>query len=889
MKNHLLVILLSLICNNFSSYAKDPSIFTRNNIVYKINPDGKTVTVKGVGGIDKYLFIMNTDRIVIPDSVTYDKKYCVTAIGNEAFDYTYNDNLRNITLPNTIIAIGDDAFRYCKSLRYINIPSSVTTIGARAFCLCSSLTEVTIPSSVTKISDGAFSNCKRLTKVILPNSLESIGKEAFSNCENLTYMSLPNSVKKIDDLAFFYCINLYSINIPDSVTEIGNEAFNGCINLRSVTIGYSVRTIGYNAFYGCESLASITIPYSVETIKSNAFSNCNNLRIIRIPNGTKERFNHIISYYIDSYYNISSVKLAKTLLEEYQPWNMPFDYRPFQRNKHSRNLQSEEKVKITPQLKTALSQYSKLHLLLNGFIVVEKDSMRGFVNTNGEEIVPCKYDEVHEFCDGMAAVSKENKWGFVNTHGEQVISCKYNSAGNFRDGMATVVKDNKWGFVNTLGEEVVSCKYDEVHEFYGGMAAVLKENKWGFVNSSGEEIVPCKYDEVGDFSEGLAAVAIGEYDQCEWGYVDNFGNIVIPISMAAKYACEFSQGRAFILSNNYLTHDDLRQCYCIDTHGKIIFKNDFKNLNLETFISSISVGNFDRTGYGFDNLDWSDKIKFFKYIDGKIFLPTYDDNIFVVYDLQGNCIEKTTHRPAFLPSNPLVITCGYNVTEFDDNGYRIFESNHKKGIRDLKGNIVVNAKYDYIDYVCIEEDIKMPLANNGLFSVYLAENGLWEDYEYQYHHGFADIYGNDTFTDEVKELVNNSYRISKNEYLQNHLKKKFKNILGTWQADFDKGASLTLIIDKNNITEILKTHQKTQSKTVKTYSFSSEENADRCPLYLLETNTSSYRIEENGIYGKDESIDDEFYSIEFKRVNNYSSNKKQGIAKTHDRKPTRRR
>jgi hypothetical protein len=61
----------------------------------------------------------------------------------------------------------------------MTIPDSVTAIGQDAFCGCTNLTNVTIPDSVTTIADYAFENCTGLTNVTIPASVTSIGQKAF--------------------------------------------------------------------------------------------------------------------------------------------------------------------------------------------------------------------------------------------------------------------------------------------------------------------------------------------------------------------------------------------------------------------------------------------------------------------------------------------------------------------------------------------------------------------------------------------------------------------------------------------------------------------------------------------------------------------------------------
>ena len=153
---------------------------------------------------------------------------------NEAKLFLNGEEVKDLTIPNSVTSIGNYAFYYYRNLTSVTIPNSVTSIGVEAFYNCEGLTSLTIPNSVTSIGEGAFHGCGGLTSLTIPNSVTSIGAHTFAGCRSLTSVVIPNSVTYIGMFAFDGCSGLTSVTIPNSVTSIDNWAFSYCENLLDV-------------------------------------------------------------------------------------------------------------------------------------------------------------------------------------------------------------------------------------------------------------------------------------------------------------------------------------------------------------------------------------------------------------------------------------------------------------------------------------------------------------------------------------------------------------------------------------------------------------------------------------------------------------------------------
>ena len=221
------------------------------------------------------------ENVVVPEGIKY--------IGADAFNaystQTPNnmETLKSITLPESLVSIGKNAFQACKALESITIPKNVSEIGGGAFSNCSSLATAEILGPVKELTGttGVFLGCAALKNVTLPDTLTNIGTGTFNGCASLEKIDLPAGLTEIGREAFNGCESLKEAIIPDGVTEIPSYAFTGCLALEKVELPEGITSIGEYAFdltaendsgeYVNENpkLESINIPSTVTSIAGN--------------------------------------------------------------------------------------------------------------------------------------------------------------------------------------------------------------------------------------------------------------------------------------------------------------------------------------------------------------------------------------------------------------------------------------------------------------------------------------------------------------------------------------------------------------------------------------------------------------------------------------------
>ena len=124
---------------------------------YKKREDG-TIVITGYKG--------SGTSLTVPGRIG---KSAVTAIGNGAFSPFHDreivkygarqKTITQVTLPEGITEIGEQAFDNCCALRSLNIPNGVTAIGNRAFA-GTALEKLVLPHTLTYIGDRVFSKDK---------------------------------------------------------------------------------------------------------------------------------------------------------------------------------------------------------------------------------------------------------------------------------------------------------------------------------------------------------------------------------------------------------------------------------------------------------------------------------------------------------------------------------------------------------------------------------------------------------------------------------------------------------------------------------------------------------------------------------------------------------
>ena len=255
-------------------------------------PYGRTVLYRSVSGWNFQTIkemegtYEESTFIQFADSLTKDfcvKKWDENKDGElSLYEASLVTSLKNISIANDIVSFDElkyfenlsdigTAFQSRTNLSSITLPNSVTAIGTQAFYNCTALTSIQLPDSLESIGEYAFYNCKALSTIQIPESVQSLGERVFVNCSGLTSATLPKGLKSIPAYLFLKCSALAEVVLPDSLEIIGGAAFKECASLTQISLPEGLSVLSDGAFDG-SGLKEMVLPSTLTQIGDHALA-----------------------------------------------------------------------------------------------------------------------------------------------------------------------------------------------------------------------------------------------------------------------------------------------------------------------------------------------------------------------------------------------------------------------------------------------------------------------------------------------------------------------------------------------------------------------------------------------------------------------------------------
>ena len=133
---------------------------------------------------------------------------------------------------------------------------------------------------------------------------------------------------------------------------------------------------------------------------------------------------------------------------------------------------NNEDITIYTDEQETIKHYSDIFDKLAALLPKSKGEVKRTTHQEEQTIdltqqLQARYCEIGEYIDGLAKVCRtignSRLWGFVNEQGEELIPCRYNSVEEFHGGLSFVCLGHYFGAIDKNGTEIIPFQHKSIH------------------------------------------------------------------------------------------------------------------------------------------------------------------------------------------------------------------------------------------------------------------------------------------------------------------------------------------------------------------------------------------------------------------------------------------
>lgn len=260
------------LCENLNSITWQDGVTDIGDYAFQNANKLKEIDLTGIVNIGNYAFNPDSNR---PSNGVYKATFSegLKTIGDFAFaDSPLMGDQGTVTLPSTVTAIGQQAFKGCKNIAKINIPGGVEVISSGAFRECSALVEVTIGEGVKTISSAAFMLCSNLDSITIPASVTSIADSALSSCD-IVYVNCAPTATIGRNVIGINAVIVVAENQVEAFRESWTSYANSICTEDMIVADLFIVEDGAIVKFLDNTATSVEIPAGVTSIPTGIFTN----------------------------------------------------------------------------------------------------------------------------------------------------------------------------------------------------------------------------------------------------------------------------------------------------------------------------------------------------------------------------------------------------------------------------------------------------------------------------------------------------------------------------------------------------------------------------------------------------------------------------------------
>lgn len=220
--------------------------------------------------------------------------------GTQIKDYAFRGvaNLTKLTLPNSLIKVGNGIVDGCDKLLY-NEKENGLYLGneENPYLILMQMKDkeaevFTIDEQTKILAYSSFYQASQLKEIVIPSSVIEIGKNAFRYASSIKTIVIPENIKELYDYTFADCTALEEIIIPKTILSVSQTCFKST-NIKRATLPYHTlealtTTSLLEELYLLDGdgavnlglypkLQKVNLPYGITSIGDNVVESCPDL------------------------------------------------------------------------------------------------------------------------------------------------------------------------------------------------------------------------------------------------------------------------------------------------------------------------------------------------------------------------------------------------------------------------------------------------------------------------------------------------------------------------------------------------------------------------------------------------------------------------------------
>ena len=142
--------------------------------------------------------------------------------------------------------------------------------------------------------------------------------------------------------------------------------------------------------------------------------------------------------------------------------------------------------------------YDEISLFGSCRAMVRLGDHYGIIDTTGRIVLPIEYEsrttkgEKYVYHDGLALVEQNGKLGYVDLDGQLVIPFYFDEAFQFSEGLGCALFKGRWGYVDTKGDIYLPFIFDVATPFHWGRADIAYDGDFRVMDRKGRCVKNCK-------------------------------------------------------------------------------------------------------------------------------------------------------------------------------------------------------------------------------------------------------------------------------------------------------------------------------------------------------------------------------------------------------------